>query len=55
MPDETLQSLLRVLDYILPDEMKHWDGNNRPHNHIFPDIKRVSDWALAEELKRRAK
>lgn len=38
---EILPSLKAVIEYLYNDEEKHWIEYDRPHNHIFMDIRTV--------------
>jgi hypothetical protein len=44
MTDDVLESLRRILDYLHDDEMKNWDENDCPTDHIYIDIRRVMNW-----------
>jgi hypothetical protein len=44
MTDEVLESLRRILDYLHDDELKNWDENDCPTDHIYIDIRRVMNW-----------
>ena len=50
MDKRTLNSLLRVIDYMTPEERKHWEEAEKPRNHIYRDLMRVRSWALKTSL-----
>jgi len=44
MDKKTYKSVLTVLDY-LKDEKKHWEENDKPKDHIYTHIQKLSHWA----------
>ena len=45
MDIETIESLREILDYLRPDERKHWEEAGKPASgHIHHDITRVTAW-----------
>ena len=51
MPAETFKALVKVLDYAMRDEAKNYqeclDNDENPTNHIYIDLKNLSDWVEA--------
>jgi hypothetical protein len=45
MNDETFNSLCAVLDYLMPEEERHWEEMGKPDDHIFLHVRRVDNWA----------
>jgi hypothetical protein len=45
MDNETYNSLCAVLDYLMPEEKRHWEEMGKPDDHIYLDVRRVDDWA----------
>lgn len=39
-----LAALGRVLDYVEPEESKHYEENDGPADHIYHDVCAVRDW-----------
>ena len=39
---KTIVSLTEILDYLWPDEEAHWIEMNKPKEHIYHDLDRVS-------------
>ena len=52
MDKRTLNSLLRIIDYVMPEEEKHWDEAERPRKHVYHDLMRVRSWALHTVIER---
>lgn len=50
MNKETLQSLNSIINYLYTDEYKNWEESNFPKEHIFNDIKAVSEWADKQNI-----
>jgi hypothetical protein len=45
MNEKTERSLQRIIDYLYPDELRHWEELGKPkEGHIFVDVQRVSTW-----------
>ncbi len=44
MDKYTLEALNRLLDYVYDDEAKDFEGTDSPKDHIFNDIKLLTDW-----------
>lgn len=44
MNEQTRQALRRVIDYLAPEEFRHWDESGRPADHIFYDLQQLEAW-----------
>lgn len=53
MTKEVYSSLLAIQAYLYREEEKHWKENGMKKNHIFNDVRRVSDWLdeVAKEME----
>lgn len=45
MDKKTYASVLAILDYLMADEIKHYEEARRPKDHIYHHIKQLADWA----------
>ena len=52
MDKYTLEALNRFINYAYDDESKHYEESDKPKDHIFEDIKLVSDW-VDSQMKER--
>lgn len=45
MNEKTYRSLLIVLDYLMPEERRHWQELGRPKEHVYRHLRQLRDWA----------
>ena len=53
MDKDVARSLERIIQYLFFDEIRDWEAQGKPRNHIYCDVRRVDTW-LGEETEKRA-
>ena len=53
MDKNVARSLERIIQYLFFDEIRDWEAQGKPRNHIYRDVRRVDKW-LDEETGKRA-
>ena len=53
MDKDVARSLERIIQYLFLDEIRDWEAQGKPRNHIYRDVRRVDKW-LGQETERRA-
>jgi hypothetical protein len=46
-------SLERIIEYLFSDELRHWQEQGEPMNHIFIDVWRVDRWLKKLRAEKR--
>jgi len=53
--DENIErSLERIIEYLFSDEIRDWEAQGKPRNHIFTDVRRVDRWLDTVSVRERA-
>jgi len=48
-------SLERIINYLFWDEIRDWEAQGKPKNHIYKDLQRVDKWLGKVVERKRAR
>ena len=53
MDEKIEKSLERIIEYLFWDEIRDWEAQGKPRNHIYTDVRRVDRWLDKVSVRER--
>jgi len=53
MDEKIEKSLERSIEYLFWDEVRDWEAQGKPRNHIYTDVRRVDRWLDKVSVRER--
>jgi hypothetical protein len=53
MDEKIEKSLERIIEYLFWDEIRDWEAQGKPRNHIYTDLRRVDRWLDKVSVRER--
>jgi hypothetical protein len=53
MDEKIERSLERIIEYLFSDEIRDWEAQGKPRNHIYTDLRRVDRWLDKVSVRER--
>lgn len=53
MDERIEKSLERIIEYLFWDEIRDWEAQGKPRNHIYTDLRRVDRWLDKVSVRER--
>ena len=47
--EQIIKDLERLVDYMYAEELRHWEEDNNPEDHIFHAINNVKNYLIGRE------